>query len=122
MINNPDNQMDLIGHPFGVYNRVYPIFQENYIRTLLQACKTHNVAFEISTKYRLDWSKLFPLLKEINPPISFGSDAHETVTIGRDYSELREWIGKYPSTTHSTTSNQSTTPRPPTTHYIQEEE
>src|SRR3989338_2396759 len=90
-----NSSVTILGHPFGVYSRVFQTFPEKHLRLLMTELAKTDVAFEISTKYRLDWEKLFPLLKETNPYISFGSDAHNRSDIANDFVELRVFIAKF---------------------------
>ena len=82
LLKNEDNQIDVLGHPFGVYLRFFDSFKEKYFEELFIESLKRGIAIEINAKYMPhDKKKLFELLKKVNPYISIGSDAHNTEEI-----------------------------------------
>ena len=61
LLKNKMNQVDVIGHPFGVYTKFFSDVPENYIEEILIESLKNNKAIEINTKYMLN-DNLFKLL------------------------------------------------------------
>ncbi|MEK6927952.1 MAG: PHP domain-containing protein [Nanoarchaeota archaeon] len=87
-----NKNVDILGHPFGVYSKFFTNFPENYLRSLMIESIKRNKAIEISTKYNISTGKMLSLLKEINPFVSIGSDAHKTVDIFKDFNKIIDVI------------------------------
>jgi len=94
LIKNRANRVDVLGHPLGVFSRVFHVFKEEYLARLMEACKERGMAFEISTKYCSDLPRLIGMLKEINPPVSIGSDAHGVQDIAKKFAVVKEGTRK----------------------------
>ena len=90
--NNKD--VNVLGHPFGVYSMFFSKLPEEYMRKLIEKALEKNIAIEINTKYLLENEKFFRLLKEINPYVSIGSDAHDKEEITKDFDIIKEEIKK----------------------------
>jgi putative hydrolase len=93
MIQNRQNGVDVIGHPFGVYLKYYKTFPDSLYEKILSESLKCGKAIEINTKYLLNDSALM-LLKKINPYISLGSDAHTAEDIARSYDIIKNWVKK----------------------------
>ena len=94
LVSNRQNGVHVLGHPFGVYSTRFPDVPMDRLRMLMQACRDHGVAFEISTRYCRDLAGLASLLAEVNPPVSIGSDAHSRDQVGREFGTLREVVSR----------------------------
>ena len=93
-----ENQMvDVLGHPFGVYSGFFNNPSPSNMRTILRKAVNNNKVVEINTKYLLNFNKeiFFSLLKEINPLVSIGSDAHHKDEIARNFEIIKEYIEKW---------------------------
>lgn len=89
-----NNQIDVLGHPFGVYSKFFDKFQEEYIEKIIRKTSKKGIAFEINTKYNINQDKLFKLLRKINPYVSIGSDAHDIKEIAHSFNEIKREIAK----------------------------
>lgn len=85
-----NSKIDVLGHPFGVYSLFYKDVPENYLRALFKESLKRKIAIEINTKYFIETKKLFRLLKEVNPYVSIGSDAHKKEDICRSFHIIKE--------------------------------
>jgi putative hydrolase len=92
LLENKD--INVLGHPFGVYSKFFTNLPEDYMRKLMEKAVEKNIAIEINTKYLLENEKFFRLLREINPYVSIGSDAHNTEEVARDFDIIRKEVGK----------------------------
>ena len=90
--NNKD--ISVFGHPFGVYSMFFNKLPEGYMKKLMIKALEKNIAIEINTKYLLENKKFFRLLKEINPYVSIGSDAHDKEEIAKDFDIIKQEIKK----------------------------
>lgn len=84
-----NKSVDVLGHPFGVYSMYYSKLPTNYMKQLLIESIKCSKAVEINTKYITDESLFFKLLKEINPYVSIGSDAHNKDELIRCFDIIR---------------------------------
>lgn len=89
-----NERVNIIGHPFGVYSRFFSEFPDSYLRKIMKNSLGSGIAIEINTRYRLDSQKFFRLLREINPYVSIGSDAHKKDEIARDFEIIKKEISK----------------------------
>jgi len=89
-----NNQIDVLGHPFGVYSKFFDKFQEEYMEELIIESLKRGIAFEINTKYSAHKDKLLKLLRKINPYVSIGSDAHNISEIAHSFDMIKREIGK----------------------------
>jgi UDP-hydrolysing UDP-N-acetyl-D-glucosamine 2-epimerase len=87
-----NNQIDVLGHPFGVYSKFFNKFQEEYMEELIVESFKKGIAFEINTKYNAHKDKIFKLLRKINPYISIGSDAHDISEIAYSFDIIKREI------------------------------
>lgn len=87
-------QIDILGHIFGIYYKYFDKFQEKYLRELLSLSLKNKVAIEINTKYLKNKKDFLRLLKEINPYVSLGSDAHSKKELARNFQELKNELKK----------------------------
>jgi len=92
LLNN--KYVDVLGHPFGVYSRIFHRFPEEYYEKILIESLKKEKIIEINTKYILEVDRVFKLLKRINPYVSIGSDAHSTEEIARSFSMIRKMVKK----------------------------
>jgi len=90
--NNRD--VNVLGHPFGIYSMFFNKLPEDYMKKLMIKALEKNIAIEINTKYLLENKKFFRLLREINPYVSIGSDAHDKEEIAKDFDIIKEEIKK----------------------------
>jgi len=86
--------VDVLGHPFGVFSNFFGTFPEQMMRQLCEKAVERNKAIEINTKYLVNPETLMALLREINPLVSIGSDAHHFSEIGRHFQTIREAVEK----------------------------
>ena len=89
-----NNQIDVLGHPFGVYSKFFSIFPYDYMEQLLVESLKRGIAIEINTKYNTKRDKLFKLLKDVDPYISIGSDAHNISEIAKSFNMIKKEITK----------------------------
>lgn len=93
MILLDNDQIDIIGHPMGLYLSIVDEFPHYEFETICKKAKDVGIAIEVNTKYlKGHMSKAVHILEQINPFVSFGSDAHHTSEIMRDYDILRDLI------------------------------
>jgi len=92
LINNKN--VDVLGHPFGVYSKFFNKFPEEYMKELLIESLKKGKSVEINTKYIFKKDRFFRLLKEINPYVSIGSDAHSREEIARSFDIIRKMVKK----------------------------
>lgn len=89
-----NKNIHILGHPFGVYSKFFTKLPEDYMKKLMTKALEKNIAIEINTKYLLENKKFFRLLREINPYVSIGSDAHDKEDIAIDFDIIKEEIKK----------------------------
>lgn len=92
LLTNKD--IDVLGHPFGVYSKFFNKFPEDYMKDLLIESLKKDKAVEINTKYIFEKDRFFKLFKEINPYVSLGSDAHSKEEIAKSFDLIREVVKK----------------------------
>lgn len=92
LINNKN--VDVLGHPFGVYSKFFNRFPGEYMKELLIESLKKDKSVEINTKYIFGKDRFFKLLKEINPYVSIGSDAHSREEIARSFDIIRKMVKK----------------------------
>ncbi len=73
--------IDVIAHPGQTYEKFYDHFSEEGYRTIFQKAKDTNTAIEISGNYPKDTKMFLKVLLEVNPRVSFGSNAHHASEI-----------------------------------------
>lgn len=86
LVGNKD--VDVLGHPFGVYSKNFKEFPKHLVKKILEKSLETGVAIEINAKYKLP-KEFFELLREINPYVSFGSDAHTSNDVGK-FDDLKD--------------------------------
>lgn len=94
LVRNKASRVDVLGHPMGISTKHFGGFPEVAMKTLMAACRDNDVVFEISTKYCTDLRQLVHLLRETNPRVSVGSDAHATSEVGQSFDLLRQEISR----------------------------
>ncbi|HJQ20600.1 MAG TPA: PHP domain-containing protein [Gemmatimonadaceae bacterium] len=94
IVANRDSRIDVLGHPMGICTKTFGDFPEQEYRRLMEICRENDVAFEISTKYCPDLGRLVGLLRDVNPRVSVGSDAHGVEEVGRSFDQLRDEIAR----------------------------
>ena len=90
LLNNKN--IDVLGHPFGIYSIFFSRLPEDYMRRLLIESLKKKIAVEVNTKYIIERELFFKLLREINPYISIGSDVHYKEELARSFDIIREEI------------------------------
>lgn len=83
LLKNKD--VTVLGHPFGVYSRLFGEYPEDYLKLLMMESLKNKIAIEINTKYMIHMDAFFRLMKKINPYVSIGSDAHRAEDLARSY-------------------------------------
>lgn len=77
-------QMDILGHPGGMSLKEFGEFPMEYFHEIAAECSRNEIVFELNSTYHSDiYSDLQLILKEHNPYVSFGSDAHTLEAIGK---------------------------------------
>ncbi len=89
-----NKNIDVLGHPFGVYSKFFNKLPKYYFRQLLARSLEKGIAIEINTKYILEKNLFFELLKEGNPFVSIGSDAHDKEGLTRSFDIIKAEIKK----------------------------
>ena len=89
-----NKKVDVLGHPFGVYSKLFGVFPEDYLEQLLIKSLENKIAVEINTKYIVERDLFFKLFRKINPYVSIGSDAHHKEELARSFDIIREEIKK----------------------------
>lgn len=74
---------DVLAHPGGMSQRHLGAFPDDYVLSLTAACEGSGVAFEINTSYLRDVPGFIALLRQSDPRVSIGSDAHTLDELGR---------------------------------------
>jgi methylenetetrahydrofolate dehydrogenase (NADP+)/methenyltetrahydrofolate cyclohydrolase len=95
--NSENNRIDVLGHPMGMLLRFKGDMPVGYMKQLMIKAKEKKVAIEINFKYMKDADTrqtFLTMLREINPYVSFGSDAHNIDEIGRGLDTLKKEIIK----------------------------
>ena len=81
-ISNP--LVDILGHPFGMCLRRFKVTPPDArFLDLIEVAAEHQVCFEINAHYHEDLWKLIRWCQELGAPISLGSNAHDTHSVGR---------------------------------------
>ncbi|HUG13396.1 MAG TPA: PHP domain-containing protein, partial [Thermomicrobiales bacterium] len=80
LLKNPD--IDVLAHPGGMYQRRFGKLPDPLMRRLVEAAHASGIAIEISTSYLQDVPAFIDLVREIDPYVSIGSDAHNVDAIG----------------------------------------
>lgn len=93
LLKNKD--VDVLGHPFGVYSMFHHKLPINYMKRLLVESIKRGKAIEINTKYIVDKNLFFKLLKKINPYVSIGSDAHNKNELARSFNFIKLYIKRF---------------------------
>ncbi|MGA2418375.1 MAG: PHP domain-containing protein [Candidatus Staskawiczbacteria bacterium] len=88
LLNNKN--IHVLGHPFGIYSKIFGGPSEDYLERLLIESLKNKIAVEINTKYMVGRELFFKLLKKNNPYVSIGSDAHHKEEIARSFDIIRE--------------------------------
>jgi len=83
---------DVLAHPGGMSQRRFGCFPDEMYRTLVRESITAGVAIEISAAYLRDVGAFVALLRDYDPLVSIGSDAHTLEEIGRCRDILRECL------------------------------
>jgi methylenetetrahydrofolate dehydrogenase (NADP+) / methenyltetrahydrofolate cyclohydrolase len=90
-----DNKnIDVLGHPFGVYSKYFKSTPEDKLKQVIKKAKLNDITIEINMKYILEKDIFFKLLREINPKISIGSDAHHKDELGKGLSEIKKYLNQ----------------------------
>ena len=92
LINNKN--VDVLGHPFGVYSKFFNKFPGEHMKELLIESLKKDKSVEINTKCIFEKDRFFKLFKEINPYVSIGSDAHSREEIARSFDMIRKMVKK----------------------------
>jgi putative hydrolase len=74
--------IDVLAHPFGMYQRRHGPYPADYMRELMDATIERGIAIEISSSYLRDFAGFMDLCAELNPYVSIGSDAHKLEDVG----------------------------------------
>jgi putative hydrolase len=83
---------DVLAHPGGMSQRRIGGFPDEMYRTLVRASVAAGVAIEISVAYLRDVGAFLALLRDDDPLVSIGSDAHTLDELGRCRDALREYL------------------------------
>lgn len=86
LANNPS--IDVIGHPGGTFYKKFGGFPVQLMAPAFRLAKQNGIAVELNTTYLWDLGGLLDLLFDINPILSFGSDAHCSDDVGSNYKQL----------------------------------
>lgn len=84
-----NGQIDILGHPFGVYSKFFDTFPERFMEQLFNLSLKRGIAIEINTCYNINQDNFFSLLRKINPYVSIGSNAHKESEIGRSFNTIK---------------------------------
>lgn len=77
-------QLNILGHPGGMSLKAFGEFPLEFFREIAVECSRNEIAFELNSSYHADiYGDLEPILREYNPYIAFGSDAHTLEDIGK---------------------------------------
>jgi putative hydrolase len=75
--------VDILGHPFGMCIRRFKVIPpDSRFLALIEVAAKHQVAFEINPHYHDDLWQLIGWCQTLGAPISLGSNAHDTLTVG----------------------------------------
>jgi putative hydrolase len=87
-----NSMIDVLAHPFLLYEKFYGLVPEAALRATLEEAKATGTAIEVNGRYVETWKRHFALIREINPLVSFGSDAHSTAEIHCVLKRIRDTI------------------------------
>jgi putative hydrolase len=73
----------VLAHPGGMSLRTLGAFPATHLRSLMLEAKEKGVAIEINSAYLPDLGAFSALLRETDPMVSLGSDAHRLEEVGR---------------------------------------
>jgi len=77
-------QMGILGHPGGMSIKAFGEFPMEFFREITAECSRNDIVFELNSTYHASiYGDLHPMLKEYNPYVTFGSDAHTLEDIGK---------------------------------------
>jgi putative hydrolase len=88
-----NGDIDVLAHPGGMYQRRHGDFPSELMAHLIEASRAAGIAIEISSSYLRDVAGFIALLREIDPFVSIGSDAHTLETIGVCRDVVRTHLG-----------------------------
>jgi putative hydrolase len=76
--------MSILGHPGGMSLSSFGEFPQEYFREIVAECTRADVSFELNSAYHMGvYADLLPILREYDPFVSYGSDAHTLGDIGK---------------------------------------
>lgn len=98
IVKNPN--VDVVAHPGGVFEKQFnTIFPRKYLEEIIIIANHYGKAIEINSSYLKDPSSLFNLCSKLNPFVSLGSDAHNTMQLGNVIKLMNRKIRKKPKVT-----------------------
>ena len=89
-----NQSIDVLGHPGGTAFKKFGAFPVQWLEEAFRTARDHGVAVELNTKYLWDLEGMLALLRDINPLVSFGSDAHSADQVGCNVKTLSEALSK----------------------------
>ena len=90
-----NKEIDVLGHPFGVYSKSFGELPLKYLELLLVKSLDNKIAVEINTKYMGRSDVFLNTLKKIDPYVSIGSDAHSKDELVRGFDLIKLFIEKH---------------------------
>jgi len=86
-----DSHLDILGHPMGMsYQRYRVQPPDDFMLRLIDRAADHGVAIEVNAGYHADPLRLFRMVQRVGGRITFGSNAHETLEIGRCIQQIQD--------------------------------
>jgi len=81
VLKNPN--VDILAHPGGVFERQFNTsFPKIFYEEIINIANQYNKVIEINSSYLKNSANFFNICEKLNPYISLGSDAHNTMELG----------------------------------------
>ena len=88
-------RIDVIGHPGGTYFLRWGGFPVTRMRRAFEIAKRNGIAVELSGRYLWDLPGMLEMLKDVDPLVQIGSDAHEAGEVGIAYDKVSAWFANH---------------------------
>ena len=97
LASHPD--VDVLGHPGGVYAHYYGSYDESRMRNIVDVANQNGTVIEINSheRYQRHFKMILDRCFELDALITLGSDAHGAEELGDVITATREWVEARPS-------------------------
>lgn len=98
LASHPD--VDVLGHPGGVYAHYYGTYDESYMRHIVEVANENGTVIEVNShpRYQRHFKMILDSCLDVDALITLGSDAHGVEELGHVVTATREWVQARQST------------------------